>query len=121
MTAGRSCNICWWKSARIHIATASIGWILTCGEVISVYDANDLVKALKQAAVEAVAASCPVMVCTGKVTGVSPLEVQVGQKVTLAGRQIIRCGTAPGIGEGSEVVLLREQGGQRYVILGEVE
>ena len=43
-------------------------------------DINELVKAVKQAAVEAVRAEAPVAVCYGTVTSASPLKIQVDQK-----------------------------------------
>lgn len=46
-------------------------------------DINQLVKAVKQAAVEAVQASGPMSVCFGTVTSASPLKIQVDQKKTL--------------------------------------
>lgn len=52
-------------------------------------DINALVKAVKQAAVEAVRADAPMMVCYGVVTSASPLKIQVDQKKTLTTPQLI--------------------------------
>ena len=52
-------------------------------------DINHLVKAVKQAAVEAVQASGPMSVCFGTVTSASPLKIQVDQKKTLTGAQLM--------------------------------
>ena len=52
-------------------------------------DINQLVKAVKQAAVEAVQASGPMSVCFGTVTSASPLKIQVDQKKTLTGAQLM--------------------------------
>lgn len=52
-------------------------------------DINELVKAVKQAAVEAVRAEAPMLVCYGTVTSASPLEIQVDQKKTLTDAQLI--------------------------------
>lgn len=52
-------------------------------------DINELVKAVKQAAVEAVRAEAPVAVCYGTVTSASPLKIQVDQKKTLTTPQLI--------------------------------
>ena len=52
-------------------------------------DINELVKAVKQAAVEAVRAEAPVAVCYGTVTSASPLKIQVDQKKTLTDPQLI--------------------------------
>ena len=53
------------------------------------HDINELVKAVKQAAVEAVRAEAPVAVCYGTVTSASPLKIQVDQKKTLTDPQLI--------------------------------
>jgi len=52
-------------------------------------DINALVKAVKQAAVEAVRAEAPMLVCYGTVISASPLKIQVDQKKTLTGAQLI--------------------------------
>ena len=52
-------------------------------------DINALVKAVKQAAVEAVRAEAPVAVCYGTVTSASPLKIMVDQKKTLTDPQLI--------------------------------
>lgn len=52
-------------------------------------DINELVRAVKQAAVEAVRASGPVGVCFGTVTSVDPLKITVDQKKTLTDTQLI--------------------------------
>lgn len=52
-------------------------------------DINELVRAVKQAAVEAVQASGPAGICFGTVTSVAPLKVTVDQKKTLTGAQLI--------------------------------
>lgn len=52
-------------------------------------DANELVETLKRAAVEAVRATKPVNVCFGKVTGVTPLKINVEQKMTLGQKQLV--------------------------------
>ncbi len=52
-------------------------------------DINGLVKAVKQAAVEAVRAEAPMMMCHGTVTSVAPLKIMVDQKKTLEELQLI--------------------------------
>ena len=52
-------------------------------------DANGLVEALKKAALDAVDAEKPVNLCYGKVTRVSPLEINVEQKMTLGEGQLV--------------------------------
>lgn len=52
-------------------------------------DANGLVEAMKKAALDAVEAEKPVNLCFGKVTRVSPLEINVEQKMTLGEGQLV--------------------------------
>ena len=52
-------------------------------------DANELVDALKRAALDAVKASKPVYVCFGKVQSTSPLKINVEQKMVLGEKQLI--------------------------------
>ncbi len=82
------------------------------------YDAKDLLKIVKQAAMDAVMAANPVAICTGAVAGETPLQIKLGTKLMLTGSQLVKC---KGIGElkkKDQVILLREQGGQKYIILG---
>lgn len=52
-------------------------------------DANGLVEAMKRAALDAMKAGKPVHICFGKVTGISPLEIHVEQKMTLGEGQLV--------------------------------
>lgn len=52
-------------------------------------DINELVRAVKQASVEAVQAGKPMAVCFGRVTAVSPLEITTDQKMPLKAAQLI--------------------------------
>lgn len=112
-------------------------------------DINQLVKAVKQAAVEAVQASGPMSVCFGTVTSASPLKIQVDQKKTLTEAQLMltnnvrdftvemtvdhRTENASGgsgdasfashnrvhlaLKAGEKVILLRCDGGQKFLVL----
>ena len=51
-------------------------------------DYTELLQALKRAAVEAVEAGKPVILCYGTVTSVEPLQIQVEQKLTLEKEQL---------------------------------
>lgn len=82
------------------------------------YDAKDLLKTIKQASTEAVRASCPVAVCTGTVTSASPLKIKIDQKLTLGEKQLIKCRETGSLNVKDGVVLLRQQGGQKYIVLG---
>lgn len=52
-------------------------------------DANDLLNAVKRAAVEAVNAGQPSDFCFGKVTSARPLKISVEQKMTLSAAQLV--------------------------------
>lgn len=52
-------------------------------------DINELVRLIKQAAVDAVQADAPMMMCHGTVTSVGPLKIMVDQKKTLEEPQLI--------------------------------
>ena len=53
------------------------------------FNANDLVKLMKQNAVEAVNASKPANVVFGKVVSSSPLKIKVDQKLILTSAQLV--------------------------------
>lgn len=130
-------------------------------------DINELVRLVKQAAVEAVRAEAPTVICYGTVTSAAPLKIQVDQKKILGAAQLILtdavrdynvemstikgAGKSPGphytedesggsgdaafaahkhkyqgrkkwrvhnaLKRGEEVILLRCDGGQKYVVL----
>ena len=52
-------------------------------------DINELVRLIKQAAVDAVQADAPMMMCYGTVSSVGPLKITVDQKKTLEAPQLI--------------------------------
>lgn len=53
------------------------------------HDSNDLVKLIKKAALDAVEASKPCNIVFGTVTSVSPLKINVEQKMTLTSAQLV--------------------------------
>jgi hypothetical protein len=92
---------------------------------------GDIAGLIKLAALDAVEADKPVCVMYGRVVGVSPLTVDIEQKLRLSGEQLVsfslpRCSNPmaqcsfTGISTGDTVALLREQGGQRFLVLGVV-
>jgi orotate phosphoribosyltransferase len=85
-------------------------------------DAVELIKLIKKAAIEAVNATNPAAVCFGKVTKASPLKIYVEQKLTLTAKQLVlaRKVTENRLVVGDEVILFREQGGQRYIVVDRV-
>jgi predicted nucleotide-binding protein (sugar kinase/HSP70/actin superfamily) len=101
-------------------------------------DYTPLLQVMKQSAKETNNALCPVQVCYGKVISLDPFKIQVDQKITLKKPQLIftkgvtdyeitysippnterykrKIHNALKVGE--EVILLRQQGGQKYIIL----
>ena len=84
-------------------------------------DYTPLLQVMKQSAKEAGNAACPVQVCFGKVTSASPLKIKIDQKITLGKAQLVITHTASKVLEtGENVVLLRQQGGQKYIVLDKV-
>ena len=102
-------------------------------------DYSALVKAIKKAGTEAVNASGPVIIVFGKVISASPLKVLVDQKMTLGAAQLVLTGNVTdyemsvtveektqkltihnSLNKGEEVILLRQQGGQKYIIVDRV-
>jgi|SRR5690606_4590312 len=94
-----------------------------------------MLNAIRQAALTAVEAAAPVAVMFGTVTRADPLEVNVDQRFTLDAdflivpesltRYVLNIGGVeyvirPGFQAGDRVVLLRVQGGQKYLILNKV-
>lgn len=53
------------------------------------YDTSELLRIIKQSAVDAVEASKPVNIVFGTVTNASPLEIQVEQKLVLKKEQLV--------------------------------
>lgn len=125
-------------------------------------DANELVETLKRAAMNAVESTKPVNVCFGEVVSVSPLKINVEQKMILGKKQLILTrnvtdfstmvtvdwsteNKSGGTGEGSfashshkitgkkkitvhndlavgdDVILVRQQGGQKFIVLDRIE
>jgi len=74
-----------------------------------------MIDLFKQIAVEAVETEKPVAVMLGTVD--ETLAVVIEQKLRLFGEQLVVMKGA-GIKAGDTVVLLREQGGQRFIVLG---
>lgn len=106
-------------------------------------NAVELIKLIKRTAVDAVNAAKPTEVCFGKVIGVSPLKITVEQKMTLTAAQLVLTRNVTkyktqisreetpeekikiivhnGLVVGDEVVLLRQQGGQKYIVVDRIK
>lgn len=104
-------------------------------------DYSEFLKLIKQAAIEAVEARNPVAICYGQVTSTSPLKIFVDQKMTLDSAQLIvpehmtdhevdielkSSGTKQtyvfysALKLDDKVLLIREQGGQKYIVVDRV-
>lgn len=82
---------------------------------------HNMIKIIKQAAIEAVEASNPVNVLFGVISGTAPLTVRVDQRFSLSQEFLVvpkRLANTFDVGE--NVLLLRMQGGQRYVIFDKI-
>lgn len=95
-------------------------------------DANELLRWIKQAAVDAVKQTKPVQLVYGKVVTTSPLSVRLDQQRTLTANFLKRLDytatASDGVtvevkefSKGDEVAMLQKQGGQEFLILGKVE
>lgn len=81
----------------------------------------NLVEIIKKSAVEAVEASNPVIIVFGKITSSSPLKVNIEQKLTLGPEQLLLTDAIKNnINTGDNVILIRQQGGQKYIVLDKV-
>lgn len=107
--------------------------------------ASKSVENIKRAALDAVKASMPSGVYFGTVTSISPLKITVEQKMELSGKQLILTSLVKdfkvdmtaeptaeqsterrkytvhlGLKVNEKVILVREQGGQRFIVLDRV-
>lgn len=81
---------------------------------------KNLVQLIKQAAVEAVEASKPAVVLFGTVSSISPLTIYLEQKRTLTKSFLIISDKAKNLAAGDGVIMIRMQGGQKYIVLDKV-
>lgn len=114
-------------------------WNCICvGVNLLVSNYSEFLKLIKQAAVEAIEAGNPASICYGQVTSSSPLKILVDQKMTLTSAQLVvpqhltdyeinlklkSSGTKQtyvvygALKSGDKVLLIREQGGQKYIVI----
>ncbi len=103
-------------------------------------DAVQFIKTIKRTAVEAVQAQKPAEICFGKVLSVSPLRINIEQKLSLDEKQLVltknvsdftaeyvhpeagiqTVAVRNGLASGDSVVLVRQQGGQKYIVLDRI-
>lgn len=81
---------------------------------------STLSELIKQSAVNAVNATYPVQVMFGRVIGTVPLRVYISQKMPDVGGGLLSVAASAvknGLAQGDRVILLRVQGGQKFIIL----
>ena len=82
---------------------------------------NDLLEVIKKTAVAAVKSAKPVEVILGKVKVSDPLTIMVEGSLLIGEEFLIKTQSArEGFGSGDVLVLLRIQGGQKYLIIDKV-
>ncbi len=77
----------------------------------------NMVELIKTVSIAAVEESKPVAVHFGTVLNASPLRIQVEQRLTLEQPFLVATQAAKQLAPGDKVILLRMQGGQRYIVL----
>lgn len=77
----------------------------------------NIIETVKKAALDAVRASKPCEVYFGEVENVLPLIISVDQKLKLTSTQLIQIRDTE-LNTSDTVILLRVQGGQKFVLLG---
>ena len=81
---------------------------------------NQIVALIKQAALDAVNASYPVTVVFGRVVSIKPMQVYINQKMPSVGKDflvITETVLKNNVQAGDKVILLRMQGGQKFIVL----
>lgn len=98
-----------------------------------------MIQIIKQAAIEAMEASNPMRLMYGTVTSANPLAVKIDQKFTVPASLLVLTGNVAkhkvtitideeekeitvdnSLASGDRVILMQEQGGQRYIVLDKV-
>lgn len=81
-------------------------------------DNTDLLNVIKQAAMDAVRAGNPTKVMQGEVTSLAPLKVKIDQKLILDETFVIITNEIRSNLKKGPVLVLQQQGGQKFIILG---
>lgn len=87
-------------------------------------NADKLVNLIKKIALEVFESSKPTNINFGTVKSIAPIEINIEQKVILTSNQLVITEKTIDIDNpleiGDTVALIREQGGQRYLVLDKV-
>lgn len=83
---------------------------------------KNLNQLIKQLAMEAFRASKPCDVVRGKVAKAEPLKIMISEKVTLDSDffSLTKTAKEAGLQKGDEVVMIRSNGGQKYLVIDKV-
>ncbi|MDY3011714.1 MAG: DUF2577 family protein [Clostridiales Family XIII bacterium] len=82
---------------------------------------EQLLTLIKQAAVEAVQAAAPTEIVFGTVQSGSPLKIKIGSKHVIDEDFLIKTeASVDKLAKGDKAVLLRMQGGQRFLFIDKV-
>ena len=77
---------------------------------------------IKKIAIDAIHASKPTTICFGDVVSLNPLSIRISQLLTLSPSTLILTSTVKDkLAVGDEVILIRQQGGQKYLVLDKYE
>ena len=77
---------------------------------------------IKKVALDAFHASKPTNICFGSVESVNPLSVRINQLIVLSSATLIPTSAVKDkLAVGDEVILIRQQGGQKYIVLDKYE
>lgn len=114
----------------------SMSWIYNLLAVISLRNMDDILKMFKRAAKEAIEASDPTAIQFGEVISIAPLKILVEQKKLLTIAQLVLTRNVEdyevemtvdqvkkkfivhnGLKMGDKVMLVKMQGGQKYIVL----
>jgi len=77
----------------------------------------DLLNIIKKAAIDAVKQAQPCNVLFGRIESVNPLRVRINQKLILSSEFLVLTRTMWNCQVGENVVVLKAQGGQKYIVL----
>ena len=77
---------------------------------------------IKKVALDAFNASKPTAVCFGSVESTNPISVRINQLIVLSPATLILTSTVKDkLAVGDEVIMIRQQGGQKYLVLDKYE
>ena len=79
-----------------------------------------LLNIIKKAGAEAVDSGSPCAAMFGQVICTNPLKIKVEQRLILGEKQLIKTDSVKDIQIDNSVVLLRMQGGQKFVVLNKI-